>query len=78
MQGVKSAEWETIKKSFVDMKPLYGLISLPAGDGNFQSSLCEATTQDLATAISVMQAFPEGNASRLSACQRRLNDLMSA
>lgn len=75
--GNKKEEWKKVADAFRNMKPLYGLISLPAGDGNYQSSLREASIEDLSTAITVMQAFPEGNMSRIATCQKRLNELMA-
>ncbi len=70
-------QWKKVVEPSKNMKPLYGLTSLPAGDGNYSGCLRTATVEDLSTAISVMQAFPEGNPSRLTACQRRLNELLA-
>jgi len=78
MKGSESAKkYNEVTKAFVNMNPLYGLLSLPAGDGNYESYLKSATLEDLSTAVSVMSAFPDGNKSRLAVCERQLQKLMA-
>lgn len=77
MKGTDSAKkYSEVIKPFINMNPLYGLLSLPAGDGNYESHLKSATIEDLSTAVSLLSAFPDGNRSRLIVCERQLNRLM--
>lgn len=55
--------------------PIHPLISLPSGDGNFESSLKNASKEDLEIALTIMTSFPDGNASRIAACTKRYKEV---
>lgn len=77
MKNSESAkQYSAVVKAFLNTN-LYGLLTLPSGDNNFTTHLLAATAEELSTAISIMTAFPEGNKSRLDACQRQFNTLMA-
>lgn len=69
-------QYSAVCRNFLHSEPLFGLLTLPSGDGNYQSRLDAATDEDLSTALSVMNAFPDGNRSRIMACERQLKKLV--
>ena len=70
------AAYSNICKQFINFHPLFALLNLPSADGNYISALKDATEEDLSTALSIMEVYPEGNSSRITACRKRLNELM--
>ncbi len=78
MKSTESAkQYNNIVRNFTDNSALFGIMTLPAGDGNYESHLKAATLEDLSTALTVMNAFPDGNRSRIAVCQRRFNEMMA-
>lgn len=71
----KKAQIIAYKKKVAEFQPhstIFVLLTLPSGDGNYESALKKANKEELETALALFEQFPVNNSGRLSACKRRL------
>lgn len=71
----KKAQKLAFKKKVAEFQPhsnIFVLLTLPSGDGNYESALRRANKEELETALELFEQFPANNSGRISACKRRL------
>lgn len=61
-------------KEFND-RTIYALGTLPSTDGNFKSAIDRATKEQIQTTLNILNTYPEGNKSRISALNSKLKKI---